>query len=174
VIGLFYWRHKFKKPTLVYGDVVGSALPLGWMFGRMGCSVAHDHPGMASNAWFAVAYPHGGRFDLGLYEMLLTIPIAVAFLLLMRRPRPAGFFLGTMCLAYAPMRFALDFLRATDVVEADPRYGGLTPAQWGCMIVLGAGVYLASRAARSAESAPPDPAAPPDPEPPAAPPDPAP
>jgi phosphatidylglycerol:prolipoprotein diacylglycerol transferase len=168
VMGLFYWRYKFKKPTLVYGDVVGSALPLGWMFGRMGCSVAHDHPGMLSNAWFAVAYPHGGRFDLGLYEMLLTIPIAATFLFLMRKPRPAPFFLGTMCLAYAPMRFALDFLRATDVAEPDPRYGSLTPAQWGCMLVLAGGVYLTLRAARSAETAPPpEPALPVDPAPPA-------
>ena len=35
------------------------------MFGRMGCSIAHDHPGLESDLWFAVQYPHGGRFDLG-------------------------------------------------------------------------------------------------------------
>jgi phosphatidylglycerol:prolipoprotein diacylglycerol transferase len=153
-LGLLYWRYKFKAPTLVYADLVASAFPLSWVFGRTGCSLAHDHPGMLSNAWFAVQYPNGGRFDLGLYEMLLTIPLAVTFLFLMRKPRPPGFFLGIMCIAYAPTRFALDFLRVQEHEygkAADPRYGGLTPAQWGCLLLLGAGVAFAYRAARTAE-----------------------
>jgi phosphatidylglycerol:prolipoprotein diacylglycerol transferase len=151
--GLLYWRYKFKLPTLAYADVVASGFPASWVFGRSGCSVAHDHAGMLSNAWFAVKYPGGGRFDLGLYEMLLTVPLAITFLFLMRKPRPPGFFLGLMCIAYAPTRFALDFLRVHegDYGPADPRYGGLTPAQWGCLFLLGVGLTFAYRAARSAE-----------------------
>ena len=156
--GLLYWRYKFKAPTLVYADVVASAFPIGWVFGRSGCSLAHDHPGMLSDAWFAVQYPGGARFDLGLYEMLLTVPLAVTFLFLMRKPRPPGFFLGIMCIAYAPSRFALDFLRVHEgdsgkfgAHNADPRYSSLTPAQWGCLLLLGAGIYFLYRAARSAE-----------------------
>jgi phosphatidylglycerol:prolipoprotein diacylglycerol transferase len=157
-LGLLYWRYKFKAPTLVYADLVAGAFPLSWVFGRSGCSLAHDHPGMLSNAWFAVRYPEGARFDLGLLEMLLSIPLAVTFLFLMRKPRPPGFFLGIMCMAYAPSRFALDFLRIREndfgMHEADPRYGGLTPAQWGCLLLLAAGVYLAYHAARTAEKGP--------------------
>jgi phosphatidylglycerol:prolipoprotein diacylglycerol transferase len=157
-LGLLYWRYKFKAPTLVYADLVASAFPLSWVFGRTGCSLAHDHPGMLSNAWFAVRYPDGARFDLGLYEMVLTIPLAVTFLFLMRKPRPPGFFLGLMCIAYAPTRFALDFLRVreNDYLghEADPRYAGLTPAQWGCLLLLAAGMWFAYRAARTAEKGP--------------------
>ena len=48
-----------------------------------------------------------------------------------------------LTLAYAPVRFGLDFLRATDVPEPDARYFGLTPAQWGCVLVLFAGIGLA-------------------------------
>jgi phosphatidylglycerol---prolipoprotein diacylglyceryl transferase len=153
-LGLLYWKRKFKASTLAYADVVASAFPLSWVFGRSGCSVAHDHPGMLSNAWFAVQYPGGGRFDLGLYEMILSIPLAITFLFLMKKPRPPGFFLGIMCIAYAPTRFALDFLRVEEIEyhgQADPRYGGLTPAQWGCLLLLSAGVAFAYRAARSAE-----------------------
>ena len=108
---------------------------------------------MLSNVWFAVQYPDGGRFDLGLTEMVLSIPLAITFLFLMKKPRPPGFFLGIMCIAYAPTRFALDFLRVQERYhgEADPRYGYLTPAQWGCLLLLSAGVMLAYRAARSAE-----------------------
>jgi phosphatidylglycerol---prolipoprotein diacylglyceryl transferase len=161
ITGLLVWRHRFRSPTLVYADTVASAFPAAWVFGRMGCSVAHDHPGLRSDAWFAVAYPGGGRFDLGLYEMLLTIPLAVTFLLLMKKRRPPGFYLGGMCMAYAPSRFALDFLRVPEgeLSGADLRYAGLTPAQWGCMALLFVGVYFAFLAARSVETgsdAPPD------------------
>jgi len=137
---LFKWRHKVK--VLPYADVVASAFPVGWVFGRAGCSLAHDHPGMHSDAWFAVAYPDGGRFDLGLYEMLLTIPLAIAFLVLQRKPRPWGFYAGTMCVAYAPTRFALDFLRVRDTPGADVRYAALTPAQWACFALLAFGAAL--------------------------------
>ena len=47
-----------------------------------------------------------------------------------RKPRPPGRIIGIAALAYAPVRFALDFLRATDVSRPDERYVGLTPAQW--------------------------------------------
>ena len=42
----------------------------------------------------------------------------------------------------SPVRFALDFLRATDLPGADPRYFGLTPAQYGSVACFGAGVAL--------------------------------
>jgi phosphatidylglycerol:prolipoprotein diacylglycerol transferase len=57
-------------------------------------------------------------------------------------------------MAYAPTRFALDFLRVDESEyhhQADPRYAGLTPAQWGCLLLLAVGVTLAYRAARAAE-----------------------
>jgi phosphatidylglycerol:prolipoprotein diacylglycerol transferase len=156
IIGLFAWRQKFRAVTLPYADTVAAGFPAGWVFGRMGCSVAHDHPGLHSDAWFAVAYPGGGRFDLGLYEMLMTVPLALTFLVLMKKPRPPGFYLGTMCMAYAPSRFALDFLRVPEgeLVGADLRYGGLTPAQWGCLALLSVGVYFAYSAGRGAEVVP--------------------
>ncbi|MBN2195584.1 MAG: prolipoprotein diacylglyceryl transferase [Polyangiaceae bacterium] len=135
VVGAFVWRARSGQRVLPYADVLASALPVGWVFGRMGCSVAHDHPGLESDAWFAVQFPNGGRYDLGLYEMVLTIPLAVAFLLLRRRRRPWGFFIATMALYYAPVRFALDFLRV-----GDARYFALTPAQWLSIVLVVVGV----------------------------------
>ena len=159
VVGALVWRTKNKLPILPYADVVASAFPVTWAFGRAGCALAHDHPGLRSEAWFAVRYPEGGRFDLGLYEMLLTIPLAIAFLVLRKKPRPWGFYLGTMCLSYAPWRFALDFLRAPDTPISDPRYGALTPAQWACFALAGVGGWLLwqslSRAGTAEAVAPP-------------------
>lgn len=153
VIGLFAWKYRYKvKETMPWADIVISAFPLSWVFGRSGCSVAHDHPGLLSDAWFAVQYPGGARFDLGLYEMLLTLPLAGTFLWLMQRRWPPGFFAGLVCMAYAPTRFSLDFLRAQDVRDADPRHLGLTPAQWLCVLMFSVGVYLYLWAMRKAEA----------------------
>jgi phosphatidylglycerol:prolipoprotein diacylglycerol transferase len=152
VLGLIAWKYKFKvKDAFAYCDTAGSTFPIGWVFGRMGCTFAHDHPGMRSSAWFAVKYPGGARFDLGLYEMLFTIPLALTFLWLMRKPRPYGLYIGLMCTAYAPTRFAMDFLRAEDIHDADPRHLGLTPAQWLCTVLLAGGLYFLMRAMKAAE-----------------------
>ncbi|WP_437680364.1 prolipoprotein diacylglyceryl transferase [Sorangium sp. So ce131] len=162
LIGAASWRFYRREKILPYCEVVNSAFPLAWVFGRAGCASVHDHPGRLSDVWFAVRYPVGsggdfvGRFDLGLYECLLTIPLAIAFAVLWRRNpfRPLGFYTGLMCTAYAPVRFALDFLREREgtVVGGDPRYGGLTPAQWACFGLLALGIYFLRMAARGVPS----------------------
>jgi phosphatidylglycerol:prolipoprotein diacylglycerol transferase len=149
IIGALIWKLRSKESMLPYCDMGSSAFPLGWAFGRAGCSIVHDHPGRLSQAWFAVRYPSGegwvGRYDLGLYELVLTIPLAIAFILLFRRgPRRAGFYVGWMCVLYAPTRFLLDFLREPEggSAAADPRYASLTPAQWACFGLAAIGIYF--------------------------------
>jgi phosphatidylglycerol:prolipoprotein diacylglycerol transferase len=153
LVGALAWRFSRKEPVLGYIECVASAFPVAWFFGRMGCASVHDHPGHRSDMWFAVQWPigHGhaweGRFDLGLIEMTLMIPLAIAFWILWeKRPqRPLGFYMGVLCSSYAPVRFFLDFLREDESNNAfggDPRYGGLTPAQWACFALLGAGLYF--------------------------------
>lgn len=142
LIGLYYWCRRHKQPIMPYADSLAYGLATGWMFGRLGCFTAHDHPGLHTNFFLAVRYPDGARLDLGLLEALWAGGIALSFAILRRRPRPLGLYVTILTLAYAPVRFGLDFLRATDVPEPDARYFGLTPAQWGCFAVLAAGVAL--------------------------------
>ena len=125
-----------------YADSLAYGLATGWMFGRLGCFTAHDHPGAHTSFFLAVQYPDGPRHDLGLYEALWAAGIALFFAWLRRKKRPLGTYVAILTLAYAPVRFGLDFLRARDVPEPDPRYFGLTPAQWGCLGVLVAGIAL--------------------------------
>jgi phosphatidylglycerol:prolipoprotein diacylglycerol transferase len=155
-VGCVAWRYFRKNPVLEYVDITASVMPLSWVLGRAGCAIAHDHPGALSNAWFAVRFPasqlaegYAGRYDLGLIEMVLTIPLAAACWILWRRNtrRPIGFFIGLILTCYAPVRFVLDFLRVApdDPVfrgAIDPRYLGLTPAQWSCFVALGGGLWL--------------------------------
>ncbi|MCP5118457.1 MAG: prolipoprotein diacylglyceryl transferase [bacterium] len=99
--------------TLRYLDAVAFVFPVAWMIGRAGCFVAHDHPGIEATSFLAVRFPEGPRYDLGLIEMLFMIPIALLFLLLDRRPRPAGLVLGLFLAVYGPFRIALDQLHVT-------------------------------------------------------------
>ncbi len=159
LVGGLAWRLYRRRPILEYVDITVSAFPLAWVFGRAGCSIVHDHPGALSNAWYAVKYPasqlvrgYEGRVDLGFIEFALTIPLALAcHLLWKKRPlRASGFYVGVTLTTYAPVRFLLDFLRVepTDigrVVEADPRYAGLTPAQWMCFAALACGLYFVAK-----------------------------
>lgn len=150
MVGGFAYKLVKREKILPYADVVIATFPIAWVFGRAGCTVVHDHPGRLSDAWFAVRYPMGsgwvGRFDLGLYEFVLTIPLAIFVTLLWRRgPRPPGYFTGIICMAYAPVRFVLDFFREEEGVSmlgGDPRYGGLTPAQWACFGLFAVGAYF--------------------------------
>jgi phosphatidylglycerol---prolipoprotein diacylglyceryl transferase len=158
------WRFRHKVPLLAYADVVAASFPVSWTFGRLGCTIAHDHPGVRSNAWYAVQYPDGGRLDLGLYELLITIPLMIVFLRLQAKPRPWGFYAGVMCTYYAPLRFLLDFLREREdaavaglIAGGDARYLGLTPAQWCCVPLLGLGLYLLHRSRTSGTELPPVP-----------------
>lgn len=166
VLGGVAWRFWHKTPILAYADIVASCFPVSWTFGRLGCSIAHDHPGVQSSVWFAVRYPDGGRLDLGLLELAITVPLMLVFFRLLRKPRPWGFYAGVMCVYYAPLRFLMDFLRERSGVNVgsallaggDARYFALTPAQWGCLPLLALGVVLLVRAPRAGVEPPPVPA----------------
>jgi len=142
--GLFYWCRKHKENVMPYADSLGFGLAPGWLFGRLGCFTAHDHPGRLTSFFLGVQYPGGTRHDLGLDEALWALGMTLLFLFLRRKGtvRPLGLYVGLLTTCYAPVRIGLDFLRATDVAGADPRYFYLTPAQWGSAVVLFVGVGL--------------------------------
>ena len=134
-----------KRPFWLHADTIMFGFPFGWVLGRSGCAVVHDHIGSRSDFLLAVDFPGiGSRHELGLYEALLTVVIAVGFWWLGRKARRPAFFTMLWCLSYAPMRFFLDFLRNTDLSNPDTRYGGFTPAQIGCVAMFAAGVALAA------------------------------
>jgi phosphatidylglycerol:prolipoprotein diacylglycerol transferase len=135
-----FWPH---ADTLMYG------FPFAWTFGRLGCFSAHDHVGRASDFFLAVDFPQqyygGPRHDLGLYEALWTAVIAATFYALRKQPVKPGFFTALWCVLYFPARFGFDFLRHTDMSGADVRWVGLTPAQWGALLLFGAGLFVLRR-----------------------------
>ncbi len=152
-VGALLWKLKTKERILPHLEQIAAVFPISWIFGRAGCSVAHDHIGRVTTSFFGVDFPHGRRFDLGLLEMLLTIPLAAVILWYARKPRPTGAIIGLLAMLYAPIRFPLDALRATDIVGADARYFGFTPGQWLSIGLFVFGVAMLVYAYRRAPKA---------------------
>ncbi len=149
-VSIWFLKVKNKVDILPYGDALIWGLMTGWIFGRLGCFVAHDHPGMVSEFALAVQgiCPASGEstacHDLGLYEAMWAMVCASAFHVLDRKPRAPGFFMTLMCLFYGPYRFLSDFLRHP---LTDERYFGLTPAQYFAigLTILGIVLFRATR-----------------------------
>jgi phosphatidylglycerol:prolipoprotein diacylglycerol transferase len=161
-IAFMYFTKRAGVDRLLYADSVALGLAVGWIFGRSGCSTAHDHPGrhVPASFFLSVNYPDGPRVDLGLYELLFTIVMTAILFSYNRKPRPPGRIIALATLMYAPARFALDLVRATDVVRPDRRYLALTPAQWACLATAALGVYLWRRGEGSTPATPATPSAP--------------
>ncbi|HKP62051.1 MAG TPA: prolipoprotein diacylglyceryl transferase family protein [Polyangiales bacterium] len=147
VAGAFIWKARRKIGVTVPLDQVAYGMPVGWFFGRCGCFVVHDHPGKITDFFLAVDnYQYGNlpvapRHDLGLYEVFWSAAVIVLFAMLDKKPRPHGFYTGTIAVLYAPFRFMLDFLR-----EADAKYLGLTPGHYSSLLALALGLFVLWRA----------------------------
>lgn len=160
-------RRAKPLPILPFCDVVLAVFPLAWTFGRLGCTVVHDHPGLQTSAsmplsvaygpgpvvayfLFELRYGNTPRYDLGLLEMLFALLIGCAFALTWKKRLPVGTYAAVLPLIYAPVRFAMDYLRLEDAEGGDLRYGTLTPAQWACLALFALGLVLLTRLQRAA------------------------
>jgi len=153
-LGLAVYYQGTGRPWLRTADVLVQALVVGWVFGRLGCTLVHDHVGRPSTFPLAIRFPDGPRHDLGLYELLFTILVLVpAVIVLNRRPRAAGTSVAVVALLYAPARFFGDFLRNVDLPGADVRYLGLTVGQYGSLVLAGIAI-VATRHLRRGVVAP--------------------
>lgn len=151
IAGVWYLKHK-KVNVWEYADTAIFGLPLGLFIGRLGCFLIHDHPGKVTNFFLGVQYPDGlVRHDLGLYLSLVGLDLFLGYLLLLKIRIKTGTFIILFLLWYGLVRFALDFLRATDGAIVDARYWGLTPAQYGSLFMIGLGITFLLKKKKASE-----------------------
>lgn len=152
LIGFFVYTRKIGKiPVTPYADVIVWGGLVGFTFGRVGCSVVHDHLGRPAGDFFlAIDIPPevaanfgvqpGPHHDLGLYELiylaLFVLPLTWA---ITRKVKTVGLNIAIVAITYAAVRPFLDYFRFT---ETDPRYLGFTFAQWMSFVTIVGGIYM--------------------------------
>jgi phosphatidylglycerol:prolipoprotein diacylglycerol transferase len=136
IAGFFLFR-KHQKKSLITSDLMSYAAVFGWLVGRLGCVMIHDHPGRPCNCFLDIQTPYGPKLDMALLEILLMLPLAAWFYFTRKQARPAGWHTGVLFMYYGALRFLLDFLRT-----GDTRYFGLTPAQFFGILLVLVGAYL--------------------------------
>lgn len=145
VIAAMIYFHLRKVKFSRYADAFALGVAPGWGVARIGCFVAHDHPGLRTDFFLAVNYPvipYGGpRHDLGLYDAILLFAITGLLFALRKSGKLQNRLLHLMALIYAFGRFYFDTLRATDLNYVDARYFGFTPAQYGCALLVIYGIW---------------------------------
>jgi phosphatidylglycerol:prolipoprotein diacylglycerol transferase len=159
-VGMNWYLWRMKQPVLVFADMNIMGLLIGETFGRLGCSIVHDHPGAEVAPGTFGAMPWGcvcddkwvrseccvnevWRYDLGLIEFVFLIGLCLFIYLVYdwRNSKP-GKLTGLVAVAYGIARFTFDFFRATDLRSADMRYLGLTPAQYFSAAFVVVGLWL--------------------------------
>jgi phosphatidylglycerol:prolipoprotein diacylglycerol transferase len=148
--------HPLDRWRLLDGLALG--LTVGLALGRVGCYSVGEHLGGPTEFALATRYEGGdtreGPLVIGqvvhntsLYEFLHLAVLAalLGWLLVRRRPTP-GVALGVFTLWYGVARFLTDFLRVFDDTAM-----GLTGAQWLCLALVPAGLWLLLRAPARAE-----------------------
>lgn len=160
-------RRTTPLPFLPISEVVLAVWPIAFAFGRLGCSLIHDHVGKAVwpgtlGSLFAVGFPRevddgihhtfgpfhvitGGsdlRYDLGLLELVVLVALSIGFAMRWHKNVKMGTYTVVSCLVYGPIRFVLDFLRAEEGPTSEVRHGGLTFAQYWSLGVVAIGLIV--------------------------------
>lgn len=134
-----------QLPVWEYVGAAVFALPLGLGIGRIGCFLIHDHPGTPTHFFLGQEYSDGiVRHNNGLYLSLNGFLMMGLFAYLWHRnpERSLRLYPTIFLLWYGTVRFFLDFLRATDLVTSDPRFFGLTIAQYASVLMVVGGLVL--------------------------------
>lgn len=170
---------KEKVPVWKFLDCLAHGMAIGWFFGRMGCFVAHDHPGSATDFWLGVwcRPAEGHMIDLPDALVLADDPHANRPWGLCAEDRSVnavhdlglyealwslgmyGLFTlmdlrawrpGVMVLLLGALYAPVRFaMDSLRPVTSDPRYYSLTPAQWWAVVLFVACAAAVVRQMRS-------------------------
>lgn len=153
-IGVIVWfaRRHPGVPGLTVSDGIVFGLAPGLAIGRLGCMAVGEHLGTATTSPFGWRYLGGDArepvvgevgaviHNTAMYELFLLLPLIGLLWWMQRRRVEPGWLTVTFLLWYGTQRFLTDFLRAYDRTV-----GGLTGAQFLCIGMVVAGLWLATR-----------------------------
>jgi phosphatidylglycerol:prolipoprotein diacylglycerol transferase len=152
IVGLPVFRTWDRLTRWRMLDRIVTGLAIGLAIGRIGCYAVGEHLGAESTSFFLGSRYDGGATREGpplvgqvihntsLYEMLHLLVLFVVLLWLLRRRVTPSTVLATFLVWYGLARFGTDFLRGYDDTVL-----GLTGAQWMCLALVPAGLFILAR-----------------------------
>ena len=142
---LFYARWK-KLPLWKIADVLAPSIPLGYVFGRLGCLMNGCCYGRACDLPWAILFPAGHEtagqslHPTQIYDSLLSLGLYFALAWLYRRKKFDGQVFGAYLVAYAFTRSFVELFRGD--YPAHYLGGWATPAHLISFATLAAGTLL--------------------------------
>jgi phosphatidylglycerol:prolipoprotein diacylglycerol transferase len=148
------------EPLRDLADVVAASVPIGHVFGRIGCFLFGCCHGTLSSGPLAVRFPaeslawenHVRRGLIGpeapfslsvhpvqIYESVLNLALYAVLVLAFRRPHVSGRIAALYLMLYPVARFGLEFLRGDHRLQPG---AGLDAAQWTSVALFVAGLLL--------------------------------
>lgn len=157
--GSFFARAR-AIPLWKLADALAPSIALGHVFGRIGCLMNGCCFGLPTDRPWAVHYPvehftqGGGVHPSQIYEALANLALYAALAWQYRRKTFDGQVFASYLIAYAVLRFLLEFFRG----DYEVRYWGgwANAGQLASLLVLGVGIVL-YRWLRPSSPAPPNP-----------------
>ena len=155
VLAMWWYTHHFKMDFWQSVELLIPSVPLVHAFGRIGCFCGGCCYGIPFGPPIGIAFtnspvaPNGiPLFPVQLVEAGLNFLLFFFLLWFAGKPRPQGRILGAYVIAYAVIRFVLEFLRY------DYERGILwvfSTSQWISLILLPIGIWLLARRAKAGE-----------------------
>ncbi len=146
VIMLVIYTRKYRLDTFTMLEVFAPAIPLVHAFGRLGCFCAGCCYGIPVDPPLGMVFAHSvaGPQDvpllpIQLFESGLNIVLCVVLLSLSRKINKRGRLLGIYLIAYAVMRFVLEFFRY-DYVRGFLL--GISTSQWISILLIPIGILF--------------------------------
>jgi phosphatidylglycerol---prolipoprotein diacylglyceryl transferase len=144
---ILFARYK-KIPLWKLSDVLAPSIPLGYVFGRIGCFLNGCCFGRSCDSPWAVTYPNNGSgapthpvHPTQLYDSLMSLILYIGLAWLYRRKKFDGQVFVTYLLCYAVTRSIAESFRG-DYTEAHIHMFHLTPGQLVSVGIFAAGVTM--------------------------------
>lgn len=147
VIFGFLAAHHLHLPKLSTADCAAPCIAIGHGIGRIGCFCAGCCYGIPVRWGILMPQALGAPHDLPLLplpliESALNLTLGALLLHFRRKTHEPGYTAGLYCLAYALVRFVLEFFRG-DAVRGFA--AGLSTGQWMSLVLAAAGLFLYAR-----------------------------
>ena len=152
VLGLFAVSVYFCKCEKIrfwqFADLVVPAMPLGYMFGRIGNFLNGELYGRPTQAVWGMVFPSDPskalRHPSQLYEAFLEGAVLFALLWPLRNRRPFdGYLVSLYLIGYGVARFFIEFVREPDA-QLGLIWGPFTMGQALCAAMIAAGLVIAA------------------------------